>query len=123
MDLYALGGHDLPDDRAADGDAAGVDFAFDLRALADDQLVLRHDLAVETAVDAHRVFEFELAAKRRAAIEETIQFTALVLHLSSHTTVSAPSVHRPRESVRLRCRSGCESLRRGVCDRFRLSFV
>ena len=40
VDLHALRGDDLADDRAADGDAADVDLAFDLRALADDQLVL-----------------------------------------------------------------------------------
>src|SRR6185503_9145946 len=81
MDLDALRGHDLADDGAADGDAADVDVAFDVRALADDQLVLGHDLAVEAAVDPHRVFELQLTAKRGAAIEKAIQFTALVLHL------------------------------------------
>src|SRR5258708_231264 len=73
VDLDALGGDDLSDDGATDGDAADVEVTFDRRALADDQLVLRCDLAVELAVDAHRVLEFELALEGRAAIEKPIQ--------------------------------------------------
>ena len=61
VDLDACVGDDLADDGAADGDAADVDVAFDVRALADDQLVLRVDLSVELAVDAHGVLELELA--------------------------------------------------------------
>src|SRR5688572_31881544 len=80
MDLDACVGHDLSDDRAADGDAADVNVPFDVRALADDQLVLRVDLSVELPVDAHRVLELQLAAERRAAIEESVELSAFTLH-------------------------------------------
>jgi hypothetical protein len=61
MNLHALVGYDLADHRAADGDAADVDVAVDVRALADDQFILRRDLSVEAPVDAHGVFELQLA--------------------------------------------------------------
>src|ERR1700745_1052536 len=66
MDLDPLCGDDLADDGSADSDPSNMNIALDVRALSDDQFVLRHDLAVETAVDAHRVFELQLAATRSA---------------------------------------------------------
>ena len=61
MNFYALVGDDLSDHRSADGDAADVDFSFDVCRLADDQLIFRADATVELAVDAHRVVELELS--------------------------------------------------------------
>src|SRR5205085_6381304 len=47
VDLDALIGDDFSDHRSTDGDAADVDIAFDVRRLADDQLILRRDAAIE----------------------------------------------------------------------------
>src|SRR6266568_765643 len=61
VDLDLLIGHDPADDGAADGDVTDVDVPLDVRALPDDQLILRDDAAIEATVDAHGVLELQLA--------------------------------------------------------------
>src|SRR5687767_945029 len=68
VNLDALCGDDSSDDGAADGDAADMELPFDVSALADDQFILRSDLAVELPVDAHRVLELELTLEGGAAV-------------------------------------------------------
>src|SRR5205823_2743243 len=76
VNLDALRGDDFSDGRSADRDATDQDVALDRRALADDQFIFRNDLAVETAVDAHRVFEFQLAFEHGAAVKKPVELTA-----------------------------------------------
>ena len=66
-------GADVPVDLAVDDDGAAGDLGVDLRALADDQHVVRHDGAGELAVDADGPLEGELALELGPAAEQGVE--------------------------------------------------
>src|SRR5688500_12841230 len=75
--LHPLGGEDVAHHFAADEHDAGADGGVDYTFLADDQGIVRNDLALELAVDHDGAAERVLAFDLRRFIDERAEIVAL----------------------------------------------
>src|SRR5690606_36616479 len=90
------------DPTARDDHRPGVDLGLHVGALADDQRILRVDLAGEGALDADRYFEGELALELPSPTEEGGELCGAVhLFPTLHPDLSRPRGHDVEQAIEL----------------------
>jgi hypothetical protein len=85
-DLHPLSLQNHSAEPARDEEPPDLHFAFDLAVLADEQVTVRKDLAIDASIDSKGVLELELAGQRATFVQKSVELSSRLIVLEFQST-------------------------------------